>query len=154
MKGLYSCCCLVRGTPIIDTRHVSFKLGFDALPLRRGVGVCGGRVGRKSKFLDIFTPTPTPYRIQRSDDADPGWEFGAKYGERGRCGGKAPAGSRAELKTFCMCTTWGVCQLVINMFLQNKNIHRKFGAWPFTPWIRMSVFWLVLTWPITVPSLS
>jgi len=53
------------GTEIIGTRHADSGFWY-ALPPCRGVGVCGGRVARKSKFFDIFTLTPTPYRFRRS----------------------------------------------------------------------------------------
>ena len=49
---------LLSGTEIIGMRQVNFGFWY-ALSLRRGVGVCGLWVGRKSKFFHIFTPTPT-----------------------------------------------------------------------------------------------
>ena len=51
---------LLSGTAIIGTHPVNFGFWY-ALPLRRGVGVCGGRIVRKSKFLDIFNPNPTEF---------------------------------------------------------------------------------------------
>ena len=56
---------LLSGTEIIDKRHVNSGCWY-ALPLRRDVGVSRGKVGRKSKFLDILTQTQTPYRFQGS----------------------------------------------------------------------------------------